>query len=328
MAVTRRFADIDLSRLPALPEPPGFDSLYLARMVDAAARLNAAGIPYDVTGLVTDTVAILQTSGAYREALNFSAVYDAVRSVFLATAEGPALDHLGASQVPPLDRKVIVQATDTVAAVLEADDDFRARIQLAPEALSTCGPEGAYLFYALDVEGVKAAAVYGPMRFGGTIGAPFVPPGEIRVPIVASTGDGAASPELVAAVQAALSADTRRPLADFVTVSAAEIVPYRIEAVLYVGPGADRDVVKAAAEKRLAAQAARQHKPGAAQLRQMLYGQAYVPDATGAVVVEEVDLIAPAADVNAGAIGPATPAAAYRAPYCTEIVVRVELADG
>lgn len=328
MAVTRRFADIDLSRLPALPEPPSFDTIYAARMVEVAARLVAAGIPYDVTGLITDTVAIIQRQGAYREALAFGAVYDAVRSVFLATAPGAALDHLGATQVPPVDRKVVVPATTTAAAVMEADDDFRARIQLAPEALSTCGPEGAYLFFALDVDGVKTASVYGPMSFGGTRAAPFVPPGEVRVPIVAAAGDGTAGPDLVATVQAALSADNRRPLADFVTVTAAEIVPYRIEAVLYVGPGADRGVVKAAAEKRLAAQALRQHRPGAAQLRRMLYGQAFVPDASGAIVVEDVDLIAPAADVNAEPITAATPVAAYRAPYCTEIVVRVEVADG
>lgn len=328
MAVTRRFADIDLSRLPDLPEGPDFDTLYAARMADATARLNKAGIPYDVGMIVGDTVAITNRAGAYREVLAYAAINEAVRSVLLATAQGEFLDHLGAGQVPPVLRNTLVAATATTPAVMEVDDDYRARIQLAPESLSTCGPEGAYLSFALEVDAVKAAACYGPMSFGGKPSGPFVPPGEVRVAIVAVEGDGAASADLVAAVQAELDPDTRRPIADWVTVSAAEIVPYRIEAVLYVGAGADRGVVKTLAEKRLAAQAKRQHRPGAAQLRQMLYGAAYVADATGAIIVEEVELIAPAEDVNAAPIAPATPEAAYRAPYCSEIVVRVELADG
>lgn len=327
MAVTRRFADIDLSRLPELPEGPDFDAVYAERLAESTDRLNAVGIPYNAGAIVGDTVAITNRVGAYRELLVYAALNDAVRSVLLATATGLFLDHLGAGQVPPLERNTLLPATATAPAVLEGDDDYRARIQLAPEALSTCGPEGAYLSFALEVDAVKAAACYGPMSFGGTPSAPFVPPGEVHVSIVATEGDGTASAGLVAAVDAELSASKRRPIADWVTVSSAEIVPYRIEAVLYVGPGADRSVLGTLAVKRLAAQAKRQHRPGAAQLRQMLYGAAYVPDASGAIVVEEVDLISPTQDVNAEAIAPATPEAAYRAPYCTEIVVRVELAD-
>ncbi|RVU13165.1 baseplate J/gp47 family protein [Methylobacterium oryzihabitans] len=338
MAVTRRFADIDLSRLPALPAQPDFDAVFSARMADVADRLNAAGIPYDVGRKIAgDTVPILQRAAAYREVYVYAAFDAAIRAVLLATAWGVFLDHLGASQVPPVERLPLVTEPRAYAEApedWELDDDFRARIQLAPEALSTCGPEGGYLFFALSVAGVKAAAAYGPMSFGGTPDAPFAPLGQVRVPIVATAaasaatgGNGAAPAALVAAVQAALSDRTRRPLADFVVVEPAPILTYRIEAVLYVGPGADRGVVKAEAERRLAAQAARQHRPGAAQLRQMLFGAAYVPDASGAILVEEVDLIAPAADVNAAAIGPASPSAAYAAPYCTEIVVRVETPD-
>jgi phage-related baseplate assembly protein len=328
MAVTRRFADIDLSRLPDLPEGPDFDAIYAARLADAKDRLNAAGIPYDVGAIVGDTVAITNRVGAYRELLVYAAIDDAVRSVLLATATGIFLDQLGAGQVPPIERNMLMAATATTPALMELDDDFRARIQLGPESLSTCGPEGAYLSFALEVDTVKAAACYGPMSFGGTPAVPFVPPGEVRVPIVSIEGDGSASADLVAEVAAQLSSAKRRPIADWVTVSAAEIVPYRVEVVLYVGAGADRDVIRVAAEKRLAAQARRQHRPGAAQLRQMLYGAAYVPDASGAIIVEQVDLIAPAGDVNATPIAPATPAAAYRAPYCTEILVRTAVADG
>lgn len=59
----------------------------------------------------------------------------------------------------------------------------------------------------------------------------------------------------------------------------------------------------------------------------MLYGAAYVADATGANVVEKVDLYEPALDVNADPIGPQSPAGAYRAPYCAGIIVTVEVVD-
>ncbi|WP_288581457.1 baseplate J/gp47 family protein, partial [uncultured Methylobacterium sp.] len=148
------------------------------------------------------------------------------------------------------------------------------------------------------------------------------------IPIVGATGDGAASPELVATVQAATSPKNRRPMADFVTASAAIIVPYAIRAIVYVGQGPDRDEVKKRAIDRLTKQALRQHRPGAPQRLRMLYGAASVPDASGRNVTEDVELLSPLADVNGTAITPATPQGAYRAPYCTGIEVEVRLADG
>lgn len=105
------------------------------------------------------------------------------------------------------------------------------------------------------------------------------------------------------------------------------MVPYRIEVVLKLGAGAARSVVEAEAAKRLRAQAERQRRPGAAVLRRMLYATAGVSDATGTNLVEDIDLVAPAEDVNAAPIAPATRGAAYRAPTCLEIVVRSEVID-
>lgn len=333
MAVSTRFASPNLAALPAPATAPEFDSVYAARMADVAARLNAAGIPYDVTALATDTVAILQRTGTYREVLVYQAYDDATRAVLLAFSWGPYLDHLGATQTPAVVRKPLVASprgyvygTDSVAD-WEEDDDLRARIQLAPETLSAAGPEGAYLGYALDVDGVKSASCYGPMSFGGTIEVPFTPLGQVFIPIVAEAEDGAAPADLVAGVQAAFRPDDRRPIADFVTASAATILPYAIEAVLYVGSGADRDLVRRQAETRLAVLADRQHRPGGAAKRLLIAGAASVTGADGVPIVTDLDLISPAADVNAGAITPANPGPAYRAPYCTGIAVRVEVRD-
>ncbi len=335
MAVTRRFADIDLSRLPALPAQPGFDAVFAARMADVADRLNAAGIPYDVGRKIAgDTVPILQRAAAYREVYVYAAFDAAIRAVLLATAWGVFLDHLGASQVPPVERLPLVTEPRAYAEApedWEQDDDFRARIQLAPEALSTCGPEGGYLFFALSVAGVKAAAAYGPMSFGGTPDAPFAPLGQVRVPIVATAaasaatgGNGAAPAALVAAVQAALS-DRTPPAARRLRrrrAGADRALPHRGGAQRRPGRRPRRGQGRGRAAPRGAGRAPAPAGRGATApdaVRCRLCA-----DASGAILVEEVDLVAPAADVNATAIAPLSPAAAYAAPYCTEIVVRVE----
>lgn len=325
-----RFTDIDLARLPPLPVSGNYEEIRVARLGELQARLAARGFEFDVTNLETDPLVITEEAGAYRELLLLARRDDAVRSVMLASSWGVYLDHLGATQVPGVARNPLVAAPRPFVGFpedWEADDEFRRRIQLAPEALSTAGPEGGYLFYTLDVDEVKTASCYGPMSFGGTPANPFTPMGEVHIPIVAVGGNGLASPALVAAVEAECRASDRRPIADFVIASAADIVPYTINAVLRVGPGADPGAVKTAAEARAARQAQRQHRPGAAQLQQMLYGALYVPDSTGAIIVEEVRLISPAEDVNAVPITPATPHGAYRAPFCTGINISLEVVD-
>ena len=327
-----RFTDIDLSRLPTLPLGTAtYDGLKAEWLAELTARLVANGFTYDVAMLRTDPLVIAMAEiGAGRELLSLTRRDDGIRANLLSASWGPWLDHLGASQLPPVKRlPAVAEPRDFLLFPedWEADDDFRRRIQLAPESLSAAGPEGAYVSGALAVAGVAAAAAYGPQSFGGRPAQPFTGLGEAHVVIVAAAGDGTASAGLVAAVQAELRQEDRYPLADFITVRAAQMVPYRIEAVLKVGGGADRSLVEAEALKRLTAYAASRRRPGASALRRMLYAAAGVADAQGVNLVEDVDLIAPAADVNAEPIGPATPICAYRAPVCTGIAVRSEVVD-
>lgn len=326
-----RFLAAPLDRLPKLSlEEPNFDAIREARAGELARRMVEEGFGYDVQSLETDPLTLaLARAGGTREMLLLARRNDAVRAVMLATAWGAFLDHLGAGQTPAVTRKPLAAEPRDFALFpedWEGDDDFRLRIQLAPETLSAAGPEGAYLAYALAVPGVKMVGVWAPMSFDGTIEAPFTRLGEVHVPVVAAAGNGAAPAALVAAVQAELRPKDRRPVGDFVTASAAEIVPYRVEAVLRV-PSADGGLVKAQAEMRLARRAARQHRPGGQQLIEQIKAAAYVTADDGTPLVERVTLIAPLGDVNGVPMTPATPEAAYRAPYCTEIVVRVEGID-
>ena len=311
-----RFTAIDLARLPALPRTAQtFEAIYAAYMADLTARLAKAGIDYTVGSLETDTYAVTGEAFAFRANLVETAIDDAIGAVLLPSSYGSYLDGLGATQDPPVQRNIITPANGSLPAVMEDDDTFRARIQMAPEALSTCGPEGAYLFFALAVPDMLAAAVYGPMSFGGTRTTPFTPLGEVHIPILSGIGDGTASAALVTAVQAAVSPDERRPIADFVTVSAATVIPYTLDILLEAGPGADPEIVLRTAYARLRALADLAHRPGGAVKAKALYAAAYVPDATGAPVVADVDL-QNFADVNAVPITPTAQACAYAAPYC------------
>ena len=327
-----RFLDKDLALLPPLPlDATTFEEVRQARGAEIADRLIEEGFEFNVQNLETDPMVRANArAGGMREMLLRARFNDALKASHLATSYGAFLDHLGADQTPAVWRKPLVESPRDFALFpedWEGDEPFRRRIQLAPETLSAAGPGGAYLGFAEDVPGVRVAACWAPMSFGGTRTKPFTPLGEEHVVIVSTTDDGVASPALCAAVEAALRPDDRRPVGDFVLVFPAEIVPYRIEVVLYLPEGADWGGVKVLAERQLALQAERQLRPSAAQLREMIYAAAAVRDARGTAIPERIDVVAPAGDINPGPIAPGATTAAYRAPLCTEIVVRVEPAD-
>lgn len=330
-----RFAALDLARLPSLTKTAlTFEQYRAAYMADLVARLAAAKITYDVQSIEGDTYAKTGEAFAFRTLLVATAADDAIAAVLLPTSWGAYLDALGASQTPAVARKPLVASPRPylwgTASVddWQDDDTFRAQIQLAPETLSGAGPEGAYLFYTLDTGLVRAAAAYGPMSFGGTIEQPFTGLGEVHIPVVALAGDGGADEGLLDTVTAAVRPKDRRPMADFVTVRPATILPYRMDLLLRVGPGADPDLVAAAALGRLRALADYEHRPGGQVLGQDVYAAAKVPDAKGSPIVPYVDL-GRFADINATPITPDAPDAAYCAPYCAPdgITVEVEVVD-
>ena len=314
-----RFTAIDLSRLPPQPKTAlSSDAYAAAYSTDVTARLNAVGIPYNVGSLETDTYAITGEAFAYRTALIANSIDDAISAVLLPTSYGPYLDLLGATQDPPVQRQPVVASPRPYAQYpqdWQTDDVYRALIQLAPEALSTCGPAGAYIWFAAEVPDVAALAAYGPMSFGGTRSAPFTPLGQVDIPIVSTVGDGTAGADLVAAVVAAVNPKTVRPIADFVVVSAATILPFTVDATLQIGSGADPGQVLSTAAARLRVLADLNHRPGGAIRDQDLYPEVKLVDTSGVPVAGPVTLNG-WSNVNAVPITPAAPACAYVAPYC------------
>lgn len=271
------FTAVDLSRLPApaVIEEPGFEAIHAEMLADLQRLVPG----FDATVESDPAVKLLQVA-AYRETLLRARVNDAARAVMPAFAIGTDLDQLAALmgiarlQLAPADPQA------GTPAVLETDEAFRRRLVLAPEGYSVAGPAGAYIFHALSADpDVLDASATSPA------------PGEVLVTILSRTADGAAPAALVALVDAYLSAETRRPLTDHVTVQTATIVPYAIEAVVTTYAGPDPAIVLTQARDRLGAYVARCHRIGLDVTRSGIFGALHVEG------VHNVQLARPAADV-------------------------------
>ena len=290
---------IDLSRLPVptVVENIDFEAIYASRK---AALL--ALFPVDVRAEVAATLAlesepmaILLQESAFREMVLRQRINDAARSIMLVYANGSDLDNLAA--LLGVQRLVLAPADPDqgTAAVMESDTDLRKRVQLAPEAFSVAGPEGAYISAALAADSrVLDAAVTSPT------------PGAVLVTILARQGDGTPPADLVAIVAAALSADDVRPLTDQVLVQAAEIVPYQVAATLVTFPGPDAGLAVTEARTRLQAYVADCHRIGREVAMSGLYAALHVAG------IERVVLTSPLANVQTSGT---------QAPHCTALDV-------
>lgn len=226
-------------------------------------------------------------------------VNDHLRGVMLAYASGAALDHLGA--LYGVARRVIVpadpDAVPPVPAEMEGDDEFRARIQLAPEALTTAGPAGAYRAHALAADpDVLDAAIDSPE------------PGTVRVTLLSRTGFGIPTPEVSARVAAALDGATVRPLTDTVLVEPALVETWAISAQVVAEPWADPAALPAQLHDAARAYADAVFGLGRAPSPSGVYAALHRPG------VATVTLSAPLAWPEAGP---------RRAALCTDITVEV-----
>ncbi|MFN3437784.1 MAG: baseplate J/gp47 family protein [Acidovorax sp.] len=172
---------------------------------------------------------------------------------FVARAQEPGTGTNGwppsllrAVDVPPAPltalRTVSVTRGGTAA---EADDRYRLRIKMAPEAFSW-GSEGRYRL---------AAMTAAPSLLDVRVWSPR-PDGSISVVLLGA--DGVPGAEIVAQVQAALDDPKARMLGDRITVYAASPVDYAISVRVDVSPGHVPDLVLAAVEQRLRAWAGQQ----------------------------------------------------------------------
>lgn len=271
---------IDLSQLPApeVVEPLDFEGIYQ----DLLATFRALMGDGWTAPLESDPVVKLLELCAYREVQLRARINDTARSVLLAYAVGADLEQLAANVnvsrllVSPGDS----EASPPVDPVYENDASLRARVQRAFEGLSVAGPRAAYVFHALSADGRVADA-----------SAESPAPAEVVVTVLSREGDGSAGADLLDTVNAALSSEEVRPVADRLTVQGAQIVPYEVTATLWLYPGPEVEPILAAALAQLETYVGTQRRLGRDIRRSALFAALHVEG------VQRVELLQPSADV-------------------------------
>ncbi|WP_077999414.1 baseplate assembly protein [Edwardsiella tarda] len=279
-------AVIDLSLLPPpqIVDEPDFETLLAERK---AALL--ALYPEEERDAVRRTLMLesepltkLLQENTYRELLLRQRINEAAQAVMVAYSLGTDLEQLAANY--NVCRLTIVAANpDAVpprVAQLESDEALRLRIPAAFEGVSTAGPSAAYEFHAKSADGrVADASAISPA------------PAEVLLTILSREGDGSAPSDLLSVVERALNDEQVRPVADRLTVRSAQIIPYRVEATLFLYPGPQAEPVMAAATASLQRYIASQTRLGRDIRRSAIYAALHVEG------VQRVELSAPSADM-------------------------------
>lgn len=291
-----QFTAIDLSQLPApdVVETLEFETLLQAIKEDFTARApeHAGTLDFESEPLVK-----LMESAAYTVMNLRQRVNDAARSVMLAYAGGTDLDNLAA--LFALQRQVVdpgrPQADPPVPPAYEDDARLRRRVQLSLEGHSTAGPVGSYVFWGLSADpAVKDVDVASPN------------PGQVQVTVLSAEGDGTPAQTLLDAVNTALNHEDVRPLTDQVSVQAATIINYQVQANLTLYSGPDTEVVRQAAEKAVQAYVLEHHKLGHDITLSGLYAALHQPG------VQNVTIASPMAGIECQP---------HEAAYCSAVVV-------
>ena len=291
------FSGIDLSKLPVpnVVEALSFEAILAQWKADFLSRYPKAA---SVLDLESEPVVKLMETGAYREMLLRQRINEGAKAVMLAYAVDEDLDHLAA--LTPASREMIdpgdPDAVPPVGPTYEPNDEFRRRVQMAPEGFSVAGPEGAYIFFALSVPDCRDASVISPA------------PREIVVTVLGREGDGVPDQAFLDQVAVALNHKDVRPLTDEVTVQPAQILTYTIEATLELYDGPDVSVVRAAAQAAALEYSVARHRLGDVVTLSGIYAALHQPG------VRRVSLASPTADIVAQS---------HQAPFCTGISVEV-----
>jgi phage-related baseplate assembly protein len=263
--------------LPGLAAPQIIETLDSEAIIAAMKADFLARFPsYDVAGLETDPAVLIFEVCAYRETLLRARVNDAARALLLAYAKGTDLDHLGAFF--GVERLVVTPAVGSTAAVIEEDAAFRRRIQLAPEAYSSAGAKGAYIFHALTID---------PTVFDAWAWRPQ--PGHVNV-VLAGIDGTAVSDTVVAKLVDLFAQEDKTPLTDSVSVTKAQRVDYTVQMTLQIPRGPDPALIVSRAEAAIRAYAAERCRIKHTVFRNGLTAAAKVSG------VENVVMGAPSAD--------------------------------
>lgn len=304
---------IDLS---LLPPPDVVETLDFETLYQEVLGIFRGHMGDQWTALLeSEPVVKLMEVMAYRELLMRARVNAAAKASLLAYAKGADLDNRAADYDV---RRLTIRAADPdavppVAAVMEDDDALLYRTRLSLEALSVAGSRGAYEYHALSASAELANVSVDSPRFSGVevdaavrallpdgaivvvcdydAGLANPLPGDVSLAILPRLDSTTPPAQLVATAQAALSAESVRPVTDRPRVQIGAPIDVRIQAVLHVNAGPDPAVVQAAARKGLDAAIAKARSLEGQLTLSAIYAALHV---TG---ISQVDLVHPTAGI-------------------------------
>lgn len=229
----------------------------------------------------------------YRHKCNIDA-----RSLLLAYAEGPDLDHLALTEygltrllVTPEDLTMVPPRT----AIYESDERLKERCLLSYDVMNTAGSINAYKFFTLSADG----RVWG-VKVNSHIDNPYI------LDIIISQSDslnGEASNELINIVQKKLDPDTVRPVCDRPIVKSSIAQNYQILARLFVGKNAEDSLLLDTAKLRLDNYIQNSKKTGQSIRLSAIYAALHV-DGISRVIIDS-----PSSDIEIDV---------FHHPHCTE----------
>ncbi|MGZ5390180.1 MAG: baseplate J/gp47 family protein, partial [Aeromicrobium sp.] len=219
---------IDFARLPPPQVIEEIDyevllGIYKAEVLSKNPKLEKAIL------LEQSPTNIILQAEAYGEMMVRARINAAARAVMLPFAVGADLDVLAAFY--GVQRELIpVAGSNPLIFEPESDARFRRRVQMATEAFTTAGSEGAYIFHALAADPtIRDASAVAIDDKGG-----------VKITIMNSGSDPLPTEAQLAAVRERLNRKNIKPLTDVVSVGSVEVLHTTIDAqlTLYPGPNA------------------------------------------------------------------------------------------
>lgn len=277
---------VDLSKLPApkVLEELDYETLmaerkakFLSLYPESERAVMAARL-----ALESEPITKLLEENCYLQLMERQRINSAAQATMLAYATGTDLDVIGGNY--NVTRKVI-QAEDLTARppkqeILEQDEDFRLRIQLAFEGLSVAGPRNAYIFHALSAhEKVADVSVSSPT------------PASVLVTVMSSDNNGIPTADVLQAVRNRLNDEDIRPIGDRVTVQACTNSNYQIRAKLHLYRGPEIEPIKQAAAEKIGQYVKEKRRLGRDISLSGIYSALHLEG------VQRVELLEPTADI-------------------------------
>lgn len=299
----KTFTPIDLAQLP---DPDVVEQIDYEQILAERKAYAVTLWPVEQQAEVAATLALesepltkLLQENAYREMLLRQRVNEASLANMLAKAKGKDLEQLAANV--NVERLVVTPANSAalppIVAVMESDDSLRERAQMAWEGLSTAGPRNSYILHARSADGRVADAT-----------AESPSPAVVVVTVQGLTGDGSVDQTLLNIVRQYLSDDDRRPVADRLTVQSATVLPYQVDAVLYLATtGPEAEPIREAAQARLVTFISQRRRLGVEVSESAIHAALHVEGVRKVVLHNWTDIIPSEAE----------------AAYCTGYVVAV-----